>query len=228
MKANRPMVSLTPPSPSDKVRATFHLTDSQIEKLKTLAIIKKPSIGRLSTFVVACAYLWSCLAKSEVEIEDDETEYLSSGVNCRRRLNPPLPENYFGNCLILLFAASSHGRLKGNDGFIAAAEAVVEAVNIAVKSTRVSEYYESRSKIPSVSIQKRLLRIAGSTKLDQYGADYGWGRAVKYECIHTDFDGAVNICKGRQGGIELGFSTSKAKMDSFVDVFNNLYINSNL
>ena len=33
------------------------------------------------------------------------------------------------------------------------------------------------------------------------GADYEWGMAVKYECIHTYLYGAVNICKARQGGI---------------------------
>ena len=35
---------------------------------------------------------------------------------------------------------------------------------------------------------------AGWSKHDEYGADYGLG-AVKYECIHTYFHGAVNICK---------------------------------
>ncbi|KAG6395195.1 hypothetical protein SASPL_145836 [Salvia splendens] len=230
-KTIRPTVSLTLPLPSDKVRATFHLTDSQIDKLKTLVIIKKPSIGRPSTFVVVCAYLWSCLAKSAGEVVEngDETEYLSSPVNCRQRLDPPLPENYFGNCLIHMIAVSSHGILKGDEGFAAAAEAVAAAVKSVQKRTSVLEYFERRSEIISELKGKRLVRVAGSSKLDEYGADYGWGRAVKYECIHTDFHGAVNICKARQGGIELGFSMSKAKMDSFVDVFNKyLYINSNL
>ncbi|KAL1535726.1 agmatine N(4)-coumaroyltransferase [Salvia divinorum] len=228
VKTNRPTVSLTPPSPSDKVRATFHLSNAQIERLRRWVAIKKPSIGRPSTFVVVCAYLWSCLAKSEVG-NDDETQYLCSPVNCRGRLDPPLPENYFGNCSIQLIAASSHGRLKENEGFVAAAEAVAEAVNIAVKSSRVSEFYENRSEILSKLKGKRVVWVAGSTKVDQYGADYGWGRAAKYECVHTDFNGAVHLCKGRQGGIEMGFSMPKAKLFFFASVFNkNLFINCNL
>ncbi|XP_042027318.1 anthocyanidin 3-O-glucoside 6''-O-acyltransferase-like [Salvia splendens] len=229
MKTSRPTVSLTPESPSDKVRATFHLTNSQIEKLKRWVAIKKPSIGRPSAFVVACAYLWSCLAKSEVENDDDETQYLCSPVNCRGRLNPPLPENYFGNCSIQLIASSSHGRLKGNDGFVAAAEAVADAVKIAVKSTRVSEFYENRSEILSELKGKRVVWVAGSTKVDQYGADYGWGPAIKYECVHTDFNGTVHLCKGRKDGIDMGFSMPKAKLFFFSSVFNKyLFINSNL
>ncbi|XP_047937809.1 anthocyanidin 3-O-glucoside 6''-O-acyltransferase-like [Salvia hispanica] len=230
MKTNRPTVSLAPPSPSDKVRATFHLSNPQIEKLKRWVAIKKPSIGRPSSFVVACAYLWSCLAKSEVDKDDDdETQYLCSPVNCRGRLDPPLPENYFGNCSIQLIAASSHGKLKGNDGFVAAAEAVAGAVKIAVKSSRVSEFYENRSEILSELKGKRVVWVAGSTKVDQHGADYGWGRAVKYECIHTDFNGAVHLCKGRQGGIDMGFSMPKPNIFSFASIFNKyLFINSNL
>ncbi|KAG6395194.1 hypothetical protein SASPL_145835 [Salvia splendens] len=230
MKANRPTVSPTLPLPSDKVRATFHLTDSQIDKLKSWVAIKKPSIGRPSSFVVACAYLWSCLAKSEVDNDDDdETQYLCSPVNCRGRLDPPLPENYFGNCSIQLIAALSHGTLKGNDGFVAAAEAVADAVKIAVKSTRVSEFYENRSEIFSKLSGKRVVWVAGSSKIDHCGADYGWGRAVKYECVHTDFNGAVHLCKGRQGGIDMGFSMPKPNMFSFTSIFNKyLFINSNL
>ncbi|XP_047975851.1 anthocyanidin 3-O-glucoside 6''-O-acyltransferase-like [Salvia hispanica] len=233
MKANRPTVSLTLPLPSDRVRATFHLTDPQIEKLKALAIIKKPSTGRPSTFVVACAYLWSCLAKSEVDNDNnnnnDETEYLSFAVNCRGRLNPPLPENYFGNCLIQLFAASSRARLKGNEGFVAAAEAVADAVKSAAKSSRVSEFYENRLEIFSKLNGKRVVWVVGSSKLDPYGVDYGWGRAVKFECAHTDSHRAVHLCKARKGGIDIGFSMPKPNMHSFASVFNEyLFINCNL
>ncbi|XP_047937818.1 phenolic glucoside malonyltransferase 1-like [Salvia hispanica] len=229
MKTNRPTVSLTLPLPSDKVRATFHLTDSQIEKLRSLVMIKKPSIGRPSTFVVVCAYIWSCLNKCGGETDDDQIQYFGSPVNCRQRLNPPLPENYFGNCLIQFIANSTHGRLKGNDGFVTAAEIVAEALKIALKSTRVTEFFENRAQIFSETKGKRVIRVVGSSKLDQCDADYGWGRAVKYECIHTDFYEAAHVCKHIQGGIELGLSMPKATMDIFADVFTKyLHINCKL
>ncbi|KAL1535722.1 phenolic glucoside malonyltransferase 1-like [Salvia divinorum] len=228
MKTNRPTVSLTPPPPSDKVRATFHLSNAQIEKLKSWVTIKKPSIGRPSTFVVVCAFIWSCLNKCGGD-NDDETQYFGSPVNCRQRLNPPLPDNYFGNCLIQFIAVSSHGKLKGNDGFITAAELVATALKIALKSTTVSEFFENRAEIFSEMKGKRVIRVVGSSKLDQCDADYGWGRAVKYECIHTDFYEAVHVCKDIHGGIELGLSMPKPNMDIFAEVFTKcLYINSKL
>ncbi|KAG6395200.1 hypothetical protein SASPL_145841 [Salvia splendens] len=196
--------------------------------LKSWVAIKKPSIGLPSTFVGVCAYIWSCLNKCGGE-SDDEIQYLGSPVNCRQRLNPPLPENYFGNCLIQFIAVSTHGRLKGDDGFIAGAGIVADALKIALKSTRVREFFENRAQIFSEMKGKRVIRVVGSSKLDQCDADYGWGRAVKYECIHTDFYEAVHVCKHIQGGIELGLSIPKATMDIFADVFTKyLYIHSKL
>ncbi|KAG6424010.1 hypothetical protein SASPL_114419 [Salvia splendens] len=132
-------------------------------------MIKNPSI-----FVVVCAHLWT---------SNDKPYYLGSPVDCCCRLVPPLPENYFGNCMMPLIA-------------------------VVGKSTRASEFFYNRSEIMSELIGKKAVWIAGSSRLDHYGAyaDFGWGKAVKYECIHTDYQGYVHLCKGRQGGVEFGLS----------------------
>ncbi|GFP79128.1 anthocyanin 5-aromatic acyltransferase [Phtheirospermum japonicum] len=81
-------------------QATFVLSEPEIQKLKNLVIAAKAFV-RLSSFVVVCAHLWTCLAKSAAaageEVGDDEPDYFCFPVNCRGRLNPPLPDNYFGN-----------------------------------------------------------------------------------------------------------------------------------
>lgn len=224
--ASRPNVSLPNYLPPNKLRATFILSEDQIEKLKSIVRMKKPSVGRVSAFVVGSALLWSCLAKSGEEAADDEPEYLTSPVDCRARLEPPLPDNYFGNCVVLLRVDSTHGRLRGEEGFVAAAEAIADAIGKTVKHGRgIVEFFENRPRIISELIGKRVVRLAGSSRLDHYDADYGWGRAIKYECIHTDYDdGNVNLCKARDGGIEIGLSLPQAKMDAFAVMFNkNLY-----
>lgn len=219
-------VSLTLALPLHKLRATFVIGDVKIEKLKDLATIKNLIVGRLSTFVMVCAHLWSCLAMSaaaaEEEVDDAEPEYLGSLIDCRARLDPPLPSNYFGNCLMLLLAISTHGRLKGKDGFVATIEAIVVAIRKTIREGRgASDFFKNRSRIHSEFMGKRLVSVAGSSRLDQYcGADYGWGAAVKYECIHTDFNGSVHFGKARDKGVEIGLSLPKAKMHSFASIFN--------
>ncbi|KAH6809074.1 hypothetical protein C2S51_026857 [Perilla frutescens var. frutescens] len=232
IKTSRPTVSLIIPLPLHKVRATFILTNAQIEKLRNFAMIKKPAMARVSSFVVVCAHVWSCLAKSAgEEVADDEPEYLTSPVDCRARLHPPLPETYFGNCLVFLRADSTHGRLKGNEGFVAAVEAIVAAIGRIVDSGGgILDGFENQLERDSELIGKRWVPIAGSPRIDHYGGDYGWGSTLsKYEYIHIDFDGAVNLCKARDGGVEIGLSMPMLKMDAFASQFNkNLLINSNL
>ncbi|XP_057811442.1 malonyl-coenzyme:anthocyanin 5-O-glucoside-6'''-O-malonyltransferase-like [Salvia miltiorrhiza] len=228
IKMNRPVLSPTLSLALHKVRATFIISDVQIEKLKSSAI------ARPSTFVAMCAHLWSCLAQSAAAageaVDDDEPEYFGSPIDCRRRLNPPLPENYLGNCLIFFMANSTHGRVKGDEGFAVALEAIAAAIRETVGNERgILDGFENHLKDLSEYEGKRVVVIAGSSRLDSCGADYGWGRAIKYECVHTDYDGAVNLTKGRDGGVEIGMSMTPLKMDAFAAAFHQKsYINSNL
>ncbi|KAG6428359.1 hypothetical protein SASPL_112610 [Salvia splendens] len=211
IKTKKPILSHTISSPLNKVRATFTLTTKQINKLKN------SSPGPISTFVAVSAHLWTCLAASSGEaVPDDEPELFGSPVDCRGRLDPPLPENYFGNCLIFFMASSTHGVIKGRGGFAAAVAAISAAIRETVGNERgVLDGFEHHLKDLSEYEGKRVVLIAGSTRLDPCAADYGWGRAIKYECVHTDYDGAVNLCKGRDGGVEIAIfhqhSTTKER-----------------
>ncbi|KAL1548121.1 malonyl-coenzyme:anthocyanin 5-O-glucoside-6'''-O-malonyltransferase-like [Salvia divinorum] len=62
------------------------------------------------------AFVWdqSCLATAWEVVHDDEPEFLTSSVECRRRLNPPLQENYFGNCLMFMRIMDGEERLRMN------------------------------------------------------------------------------------------------------------------
>lgn len=128
-------------------------------------------------------------------------------------------------------ASSTHGVIKGRGGFAAAVAAISAAIRETVGNEKgILDGFENHLKDLSEYEGKRVVLIAGSTRLDPCAADYGWGRAVKYECVHTDYDGAVNLCKGRDGGVEIAMSMTNIKMDAFAHVFHHkLYsISSNL
>ncbi|KAK6153301.1 hypothetical protein DH2020_012940 [Rehmannia glutinosa] len=227
MKTFRPTLSSTVSWPTYKVRATFVLSDVEIQTLKNLVLNNKPTMVHVSSFMVACAYVWTCLAKSATasgeEVMDDEPEYLSCTVDCRARLNPPLPETYFGNCLILMLAESAHERLKGNEGFLSAAQAIGETIQRTINNERgIMDGSKKRLLEGTKLIGKRVVGIAGSPRFDLYGADFGWGRPKKFEALHIDCNESISLCKPRefQGGAEIGLSMSKAKMDAFAAMFN--------
>ncbi|KAG6416926.1 hypothetical protein SASPL_124367 [Salvia splendens] len=51
--------ALSNPFPTNRVRASFILRQSDIEKLKNLILSARPNLVRVSTFVVAAAYVWT-------------------------------------------------------------------------------------------------------------------------------------------------------------------------
>ncbi|KAL0428992.1 UNVERIFIED_CONTAM: Malonyl-coenzyme:anthocyanin 5-O-glucoside-6'''-O-malonyltransferase [Sesamum radiatum] len=61
----------------------------------------------------------------------------------------------------------------------------------------------------------------GSPKFDLYDTDFGWGRPAKYESVSIDRDGSVSLCKSREfeGGLEIGVSLPRKKMEAFVAIF---------
>ncbi|GMN36570.1 hypothetical protein TIFTF001_042462, partial [Ficus carica] len=91
--------------PSDMVRGTFQLTRGDIEKLKKRVSnhIKISKLEYLSSFVVTIAHVLTCMVKamssSEGEFRESTKAYFVVGVDYRARLDPPVPLNYFGNCV---------------------------------------------------------------------------------------------------------------------------------
>lgn len=213
---------------ANKVRATFVLKRTDIEKLKKLVLEREPDSIHLSSFTVTVAYFWTCIARSAAEegetINDDDGEFFGFPVDARGRLEPPVPAAYFGNCVALAVAESSHGVIKGEGGFVAAAKLVGEVIRDKVnkKGELMRDADEWVVKLSSL-MAKRGFGVAGSPKFDLYGADFGWGKAAKYEAVSIDGDGSVSIslCKSREfeGGLEMGVCLPQRGMDAFASVF---------
>ncbi|KAM0063112.1 putative anthocyanin 6''-O-malonyltransferase [Helianthus debilis subsp. tardiflorus] len=85
--------------PTDKVRATFILARTVINGLKKLVSTQFPVLPYVSSFIVACAYIWSCVVRLHI----DEPMLFHFVINCRSRLDPLIPAAYFGNCIMPCF-----------------------------------------------------------------------------------------------------------------------------
>ncbi|KAK6142534.1 hypothetical protein DH2020_022882 [Rehmannia glutinosa] len=154
-------------------------------------------------------------------LNEDEAVYFACGADCRARLVPPLPEAYFGNCVISVIAQSRHGLLTGNEGVLIAAESIGKAIQETVYSEKgILESADWPLDFGEFS-GKRLISVSGSPRFDVYEVDYGWGRPKKYEFVHIDRENSISICKSREfeGGFEIGLSRPRIEMDAFEAVF---------
>ncbi|KAH7691944.1 Transferase protein [Dioscorea alata] len=196
----------------DVVIGSFWLSKDEIEKLKQW-ISKEKATVHCSTFVVACAYVWTCQVRAR-GWELNRTAWFGFPVNLRGRLLPPVPEEYFGNCLGICLVSAEVGEVVKEDGVRVAAAFIRRAIDeLRDDSLR---YVSTWPEIGRTVWDKQPLSVAGSPGFSVYDRDFGWGRPVKVEVVSIGRNGAMSISEGRDGeGIGIGLAASKHEMDKF-------------
>ncbi|KAG6738089.1 hypothetical protein POTOM_059648 [Populus tomentosa] len=182
----------------DKVRVTFTIGQTHIERLKDLVSIQcmKNYQGQVhvSAFVVACAFIWVNMIKSQEKEASDLVD------------NDKVP--------------AKKSELLGENGIIMAARAIGKKVKELESGVFVgAEKWISNWK--EVSEQGRLVTVAGSPKLRAYETDFGWGRPKKTEVLHIYASGGFHLCECRDGGggLEIGLALPQGQMDVFCGIF---------
>ena len=158
---------------------------------------------------------------------EDELEHFVFGADCRALLDPPLPETYFGNCLVSCFATAKTKELVGDNGFLPAAKKIGEAIQERVRKKEgvlkdaekwISEY-ESRK-------DDRIIGVAGSPRFAVYDIDFGLGKPKKSEVVSIDLTGSISLneCNNNKESLEIGLSLPKIQMDAFADIFDSGFL----
>ncbi|CAL9089225.1 unnamed protein product, partial [Musa textilis] len=222
--------------PPGAVIGSFTLKGDHIRRLKELASSKakaKAEEGgaslRCSTTVVTYAYAWVCVVKTRAFADDRIAhfgfEHFGFVTGCRARTNPPIPSNYFGNCLGICRVEAERSELVGDDGAAAAADAIWKVI----KSLEEGAFRGAENWIRDVHdyAAKKALTVAGSPKLGIYDVDFGWGRPRKVELVSIERTGAMSLTesRGEKGGIEVGLALPKHEMDGFLSYFVSSLLN---
>ncbi|KAG9451647.1 hypothetical protein H6P81_011612 [Aristolochia fimbriata] len=210
------------------VRCTFVLTRSHVERLRehlTLELVGRP---RPSTFVATCAYTWVCLTKAR-GANEGRVGHFCFAADCRTRLDPPVPDAYFGNCIGGTSASVGESELSGGEskwkGLVSAAEAIREAIRRLEEGGPgpVVEEVKAlmRRAVAAVRARERLLSVAGSPRLCVYGVDFGWGRPRKVEMVSIESTSAISLAESRdeEGGVEIGMVGPEDEMVRFASFF---------
>ncbi|CAK7349991.1 unnamed protein product, partial [Dovyalis caffra] len=213
------------PLPTNKVRATFVISQATVQQLKKLVLARYPSLSRVTTVTVICAYVWSCMAKARAAIgedkaaeDDEEIVYFLNEVDCRTRLDPPLPANYAP-----ALARVKMSQLKGNDGFVIAAKIIRDSIHKSLHDAEgVLKGAENWMPEMNAAYKAGVFESFSSPKFNMYGFDFGWGRPKMNEDICADEFKAVLISDGRnEGDTEIFLSYPKPIMDAFASFFSN-------
>lgn len=203
--------------PSDNVRATLVLTRPIINLMKKWVSTKLPELQYVSSFTVACAYVWSSIAKSR----NDELQVFGFVVDCRARLVPAIPASYFGNCVAPCGAMAKTSILTEKEGFVTAAELLGENLH-KMLNDKDGIMKDAKTWFDySFEGTPTFITVTGTPRLKFYDTDFGWGKPKKYETISIDYSGAIsmNASKESNEDLEIGVCLSRTEMEAFIPVF---------
>ncbi|KAI3515361.1 hypothetical protein L1887_14241 [Cichorium endivia] len=206
--------------PTDKLRTTVVLTRPVVNQLKKLVSTQLPTLVYVSSFTVACAYVWSCIAESR----NDDVELFGFTIDCRARLDPPIPAAYFGNCVTFTMAMEKTSLLTGKEGFVTAARLLGENLHktLTDKDGIVKDFGSFEDLFKEL-MPTSWIGVAGTPKLKFYDLDFGWGKPRKHETISIDYNGSISMaaCKDQTEDLEIGVCLSATEMAAFVRIFND-------
>ncbi|KAG6401123.1 hypothetical protein SASPL_137969 [Salvia splendens] len=160
----------TTPPDKDIVDRSFYLSATDISALRS---ILPPHLRGCSTFEIAAACTWRCRTIS-LPLHPNEVIRISCMVNCRKRLNPPLPEGYYGNAIVYPAAVSTRERLSLREA--------VELVRSS-KAQATEEYVRSAADLMAMRgrpgfVERGTFIVSDFTRAGLGETDYGWGAAA--------------------------------------------------
>ncbi|KAI3863904.1 hypothetical protein MKW98_031496 [Papaver atlanticum] len=187
---------------------------------------------RFTTYEVIAGHLWRCSCKARQLIDDQET-MISIPLDGRSRLNPPLPDGYFGNAIFDLTPTANSGDI--------VAKPLSYAVNIiheTLKKKGNDEYFKSALDFLQLHPNINALIKGPETfkgcnigniswvRLPIYEADFGWGKPISMGPGIIGFAG-LSFLLPNPPGIDSGFSLiialeSEYHMDLFKEYFYDI------
>lgn len=191
---------------------TFHFSEKMIQSLKERS-------GASSSFVAVAAQFWRCVMEAR-EVPENEAVYFALAVDCRGRVNPPLPPTYFGNCICIGTARTTAKQLLGQDiGFAAALiQELIHSSNWEMQLNNRIDWVESQlcscDKDRSVTLPnfpkyqgRYIVRVAMSPKFPVYDIDHGWGRPLNVQAAFLGEIGGMLLFVGSEGRRSIALST---------------------
>ncbi|XP_042405022.1 phenolic glucoside malonyltransferase 1-like [Zingiber officinale] len=212
------MVQIAPPN---AVIGTVMLTVDDLRKLKEMVSTKvNDSAFRCSNIVATYAYAWVSLVKARGHNEDT-TAHMAFPGNCRERIQPPLPAEYFSNYIGGNFVHAKAVDLAGEDGVAAAARLIGEAIE-QFKEDPLKDAAKWMDRYQAIALQ-RPLSVAGSPGFKIYDVDFGWGRPVKVDMPSISWGGPFRCRRAEMRSAEWKsvWWCPKTEMDEFEAHFSN-------
>ncbi|XP_015970991.1 spermidine hydroxycinnamoyl transferase [Arachis duranensis] len=212
------------------------LTKEQVKKLKTKAAINNVKTP-FSSFEVISGLLWRCVTKARYQGNGDQPTRLTTLVNCRNRLKPPLPNAYAGNAVFPTVTTTCSFSYLMQNPLSSAVEKVKKAIaKVDDEFVRNALVYIGNAKdmdlvrynihYPAKSVHKGGFKgnpnlfVVSWMNFSYKEATFGFGEPVHFGPGFMDSEGKAFITNNASGD---GFNVAIALDSSHMDAFKKLF-----
>ncbi|KAK1598130.1 hypothetical protein QYE76_018692 [Lolium multiflorum] len=194
----------------------FTISGDQLRALKR-------HCGGASTFCAVSALVWRCVCVAR-GLDSDATTRLKFRVDIRRRLTPPLPDGYFGNGVVNVFAtASVKDVVSGTLASVAfRVKATTERLNDDEVLRSAVDYFETtaaekgmRAAEDRGNLPETEVRMNSWFHMPMYDTDFGWGKPRMTTRAEAVRGGWVYLLAAGGGGARVLLSLEAATLSKF-------------
>ncbi|KAL1531403.1 BAHD acyltransferase DCR-like [Salvia divinorum] len=177
----------------------FKFSASAIDRIKTKVNgASKP----FSTFQSLSAHVWQAVTRAR-ELGPTDYSVFTVFADCRKRVDPPMPESYFGNLIQAIFTVTRAGLILSSPTEFGAGliRGAIESHNAEAIAKR-NEEWESKPVIFGYKdAGVNCVAVGSSPRFQVYGVDFGWGSPESVRSgLNNRFDGMVYLYPGKSGG----------------------------
>ncbi|KAH8492354.1 hypothetical protein H0E87_021789 [Populus deltoides] len=182
----------------------FKFSESAIDKIKSKVNSNPPSDGSkpFSTFQSLAVHMWRHVTQARQLKPEDHTVF-TVFADCRKRVDPPMPESYFGNLIQAVYTVTAVGLLSMNPPEFGASmiQKAIEMHDAKAIEERNRQFERSPKIFQFKDAGVNCVSVGSSPRFPVYEVDFGWGKPETVRSgINNRFDGMVYLYRGKSGG----------------------------
>ncbi|KAF6157710.1 hypothetical protein GIB67_037283 [Kingdonia uniflora] len=181
----------------------FRFSESAIDKIKSV-VNSKVSNGTkpYSTFQSLGVHIWRAVSRAR-HLKPKDITVFTIFIDCRKRVEPPMPDNYFGNLIQAVFTVTAAGLLLGNPPEFGASmlQKVIESHDWKAIDERSKQWESAPMLFQFKDAGINCVAVGSSPRFEIYNVDFGWGKPETVRSgSNNKFDGMVYLYRGKDGG----------------------------
>ncbi|XP_074565778.1 hydroxycinnamoyltransferase-like [Curcuma longa] len=198
----------------------FKFTQEQLNLLKA----KAPPGGSYSTYVLLAAHVWRCACIAR-DLPPDQMTKIYIPTDGRHRVQPPLPQGYFGNVIFTATVIAAAGEVTPPEGGPSPAAKMIQKALVRMDATYLQSALDYLEMQPNVKALVRgphtfrcpSLNFNSWARMPIHDADFGWGRPIFMGPARISYEGLSFVLPSAagDGGLWLAISLQPDHMLKF-------------